>query len=88
MCIGMSIGLISLFRRRLDRQGSLARELSRSAYTAYLIHEPVITFLAVLTAGVLIYPLLKFVLASLVSIPLCFGLSSLIRRLPYADRVL
>jgi glucan biosynthesis protein C len=88
MCIGMSIGLISLFRRRLDRQGSLAREFSRSAYTAYLIHEPVITFLAVLTAGVLIYPLLKFVLASLVSIPLCFGLSSLIRRLPYADRVL
>jgi glucan biosynthesis protein C len=88
MCVSMSIGLVSLFRRRLDRQGGLAWELSRSAYTAYLIHEPVITFLAVLTAGVLIYPLLKFVLAALVSIPLCFGLSSLIRRLPHADRVL
>jgi glucan biosynthesis protein C len=88
LCVSACVGLISLFRRRLDRQGPLARELSRSAYTAYLIHEPVITVLAALTAGVTIYPLLKFVLATVVSIPLCFGLSNLIRRLPYADRIL
>jgi len=88
LCLSMCIGLVSLFRRRLDSQGAMARELSRSAYTAYLIHEPVITALAVLTMGVLIYPLSKFALAALVSIPLCFVLSSLIRRIPFADRVL
>jgi glucan biosynthesis protein C len=88
VCVGMCIGLIYLFRRYLDRQGPLARELSRSAYTAYLIHEPVVTALAVLAFSVQIYPLLKFALAALVSIPLCFALSSLIRRIPYADRVL
>jgi hypothetical protein len=35
-----------------------------------------------------IYPLLKWVVLSLVSVPLCFGLSSLIRKIPYTDRVL
>ncbi|MGE5223564.1 MAG: acyltransferase family protein [Omnitrophica WOR_2 bacterium] len=88
LCVGMSIGLVSLFRRSLNRQGRLAQELSRSAYTAYLIHEPIITFLAVFAAGVLIYPLFKMVLATVVAVPLCFALSSLIRRLPYMQRIL
>ena len=35
-----------------------------------------------------IYPLLKWVVVALVSVPLCFGLSSLIRKIPYTDRVL
>lgn len=88
LCVSACIGLIFLFRRRLGRQGPVVRELSRSAYAAYLIHEPVISVLAVLTAGVMIYPLLKFALASVILIPLCFGIGGLIRRLPYVDRVL
>lgn len=88
VCVGMCIGLLYFFRRHLNRQGPLAQELSRTAYTAYLIHEPVITFAALSAEGVMFHPLLKFVLASLVLVPLCFALSSLIRRIPYADRVL
>ena len=88
LCLGMCIGLLYLFRRYANRQGGLARFLSRNAYTAYLIHEPVITFMALAAAGVALYPLLKFGLAALVAVPLCFGLSSLICKLPYADRVL
>jgi len=37
---------------------------------------------------VMLYPLLKWVLVSLVALPLCFGIGGLIRKLPYADRVL
>lgn len=88
LCTSMCIGLLSLFRRRLNRQGAIAKELSQSAYAAYLIHEPVITLLVIITDGVMIYPLLKFALASVVMIPLCFGLGSLIRRLPSVNRVL
>jgi len=32
--------------------------------------------------------LLKFVLVSLIAVPACFALAGLIRRIPYADRVL
>jgi len=88
LCISMCIGLTYIFRRRFDHQGAIARKLSRSAYAAYLIHEPVITFLAIYTAGVMIYPLVKFALATVIFIPLCFGLGGLIRRFPYVDRVL
>jgi surface polysaccharide O-acyltransferase-like enzyme len=86
--ISMCVSVIYLFQRRLDRQGALGRFLSRNAYTAYLIHEPVITFVALMAMGIVLYPLLKFGLAALVAVPLCFGLSSLIRRLPHTQRVL
>lgn len=62
--------------------------LSRNAYTAYIIHGPLITLLALAVRDVMLYPLLKFVLVSLVALPLCFTLSHLIRKLPYAVRVL
>jgi surface polysaccharide O-acyltransferase-like enzyme len=66
----------------------LVRFLSLNAYTAYLIHGPVITALAYSARDVALYPLLKWGLVSLVAVPLCFGLSALIRKLPYTDRVL
>lgn len=88
LCLSMVISVIYVFRRYFDRQGSLAAFLSRNAYTAYLIHEPVITFAALLAMGLMLYPLLKFVLMALITIPIIFGLSALIRKLPYTDRVL
>jgi glucan biosynthesis protein C len=88
LCLGMCIGLVYAFRRYWKGRGRLARILSRDAYAAYLVHGPVITMVALAARDVVLYPLAKFGLASLVAVPLCFGLSSLIRKLPYADRVL
>lgn len=88
LAVGMSIGLIYLFRRYANRQGPVAAFLARNAYAAYLIHEVVIITLAYAARDIVVYPLLKWVLVSLVAVPLCFGLSHLIRRLPYTERVL
>jgi glucan biosynthesis protein C len=88
LCFGMCIGLVYLFRRYLDHQGGLAHFLSRNAYTTYIIHAWVITILAFAARDVALHPLLKFGLLSLVAVPLCFGLGSLIRKLPCANRVL
>jgi len=88
LCLGMCIGLIYAFRRYSHGQGRLARSLSRNAYAAYLIHGPLVTVIALAARDVMLHPLAKFGLASLVAVPLCFGLSGLIRKLPYADRVL
>ena len=88
LCLGMCIGLIYAFRRYSHGQGKLARLLSRNAYAAYLVHGPVITVVALAGRDVMFHPLAKFGLASLVAAPLCFGLSCLIRKLPYADRIL
>lgn len=88
LCLGMCIGLIYLFRRNANRQGKLARFLSSNAYTAYIIHGVMITIIALAVRDVMVYPLLKWALVALVAVPLCFGLSSLIRKLPHTDRVL
>lgn len=88
LMVGLSIGVLYLFRRYANRQGWLSHWLVPNAYTAYIIHAPVIVFVAVAMRGLDFHPLLKFVLAALMSLPLCFGLSSLIRKLPYAERVL
>jgi glucan biosynthesis protein C len=88
LCLGMCIGLIYAFRRYWHDQGRLARFLSSNAYAAYLVHGPVITIMALAARDLMLHPLVKFGLVSLVAVPLCFGLSGLIRKLPYADRVL
>jgi surface polysaccharide O-acyltransferase-like enzyme len=88
VCVGMCIGLTYLFRRYANRQGRLTRFLSPNAYTAYIIHAPIITFTALALRNVDAYPLLKFGLAMLIALPLCFVVSNLIRKLPYTDRVL
>lgn len=88
LCVGLSIGVLYLFRRYANRQGRLGASLSRSAYAAYIIQAPVITFTALMVRNVDFHPLVKFVLAALIAVPLCFAIGGLLRRLPYAERVL
>jgi glucan biosynthesis protein C len=89
LCLSMCIGVIYAFRRYLNQRGKLAGFLVPNAYTAYIIHALVITSVALVARDLLpLYPLLKWVVVGLVSVPLCFGLSSLIRMIPYTDRVL
>jgi surface polysaccharide O-acyltransferase-like enzyme len=88
LCLSMCIGLIYAFRRYRNSQGALSRFLARNAYTAYLIHGVVITAVAYTIRDISLYPLLKWALVALVAVPLCFAISSLIRKLPYTERVL
>jgi surface polysaccharide O-acyltransferase-like enzyme len=88
LCISMCISAIYIFRRYFSGQSQIARWFSRNAYTAYLIHEPMITSVALAIVSVTLYPLLKFVLMGLVTVPLTFLLSALIRKIPFTERVL
>ena len=84
----MSLGLITLFRRYFDRQGRLGRFLSQHAFTVYIIHAPVIVFLAIALRGIHPEQLLKFGLAAVFGVPLCFAVAYLVRKIPYATRIL
>jgi glucans biosynthesis protein C len=88
ICLGLSIGIIYLFRRYFNSHGNLGASLSRNAYAAYLIQAPVITVLTFQLRFLTIHPLLKFGLAALVAVPLCFYFGGLLRRLPLAERVI
>jgi glucan biosynthesis protein C len=88
LCLSMCIGLIYAFRRHLNQTGKISSFFVAGAYTAYIIHAPLITYLASALQDVMLYPLLKFALVAPVAVLLCFGLGGLIRKIPYADRVL
>jgi surface polysaccharide O-acyltransferase-like enzyme len=88
-CPAMAILLLALFRRRFDHQGSLGRFFSKNAYTAYIIHAPIIVCLAWVLRDVSIYPLLKYVLVAPLAIGLCFVFSHFaVRRIPLSEKVL
>jgi fucose 4-O-acetylase-like acetyltransferase len=82
------VGLTVLFREHLNRQGPLAQEAAAGSYTVYIIHAPVVILFTVAVRNVRLYPLLKFALAALIVVPLCFALAAALRRLPLARRIL
>jgi surface polysaccharide O-acyltransferase-like enzyme len=88
LCVGMVISLLAWFRRRYNRQGRLARVMSASAYAVYIFHASVVILVAVGLRNLEAYPLLKFALAALISLPLCFMVGGLVRKLPLAQRIL
>ncbi len=57
-------------------------------YTVYLIHPVVLVGFAYAFHVVALYPLLKWAIAVVVTIPLCFLISSGVRRIPLVNRVL
>ena len=88
LCMGMVVGLLVLFRERLNHQGKVAKDMAASSYTVFLIHAPVIVFLALALRGVTLHPLLKFVLVAPLALSLCFILAHYIRKLPLARDIL
>jgi len=86
--VAMIIALMFLFRKWFNRQGGAAKAMSASVYTAYIIHAPVVVLVTIAMRNISLYPLLKFALAVLIAVPLCFVLGNLIRQLPLAKRIL
>ena len=86
--VGLGMGLLLLFRERFHHQGRLAKEAAADVYTVYLIHPVVLVGFASAFSVVALYPLLKWGIAVLITIPLCFLTSSGIRRIPLINRVL
>ena len=84
----MKLGLITLFRRFFNRQSRLGHFLSQQAFTVYIIHIPVIILLALAFQSIHLEALLKFALAALIGVPLCFALAFLVRKIPFASKIL
>ena len=84
----MCLGLITFFRHFLSHQTRFGRFLSQQAFTVYIIHIPIIVLLALAIRGIHLESLLKFALAAALGVPLCFSLAFLVRKIPFATRIL
>ena len=88
-CLGVSLGLIVLFRDHWNTQGHFSRWMSRNSFTAYLFHTPLLIAVTLALARFTAPPLVKFVVASALAVPITFILSGfLFRKIPGLRRVL
>lgn len=89
ICVGMSLGLLVLFRERLNTQGPLARFLSRNAFAVYLFHPPILVAIALALGSLAAPPVAKFVLLTGLSCVASFVAAEWVfRRIPVLNRIL
>jgi len=86
--VGMCLGLIPLFRRFFNGQGRFGRFLSQHSYTVFIIHIPIIVFLAYALRGIDLGSLLKFAMAAVIVVPACFAVAYIVRKIPGVSRIL
>jgi surface polysaccharide O-acyltransferase-like enzyme len=87
--VGMCLGVITLFRHLFNGQGRFGKFLSQHSYTVYVIHIPIVTFLAVALKGIdLGSSLLKFGILAVIAVPTSFVIAYIMRKIPLASRIL
>jgi len=86
--VGIFLALITLFRRFFNGENKFGRFLAQQSYAVYIIHIPLIVFLAYGLRGIELVSLQKFGLASAIIVPTCFAVAYIIRKIPGISKVL
>lgn len=88
-CVGVSVGLLVLFRDKFDSQSRLTRFLSDNAFCVYVFHPPILIAAAHLLHGVSWPPIYKFVVLTGIAVGMSFALSAFVfRRIPLLRAIL
>lgn len=88
LCCGICLGLLVLFREKLNFQGRWGKFLADNQYAAYLFHVPVVVLVQVGVANAARSPFAKFAFVTAVSVPLTFLLSAAVRIPAFVRKVL
>ena len=86
--LGLMIGLLGIFREKFNSQGNWGKRLSDSAYGVFIFHAPVVVLITVALRNAEIPGILKFLILAPVTVVASFLVAYLVRKIPYADRVL
>ncbi|SHO53361.1 acyltransferase family protein [Anaerocolumna xylanovorans] len=87
--VAMSIGLITVFREKYNKQSRFVKTLSDNSFAVYVFHAPVIIAVTLAMTNLHTDPVIKFLLACILGIPLSFLFSHYIfRRIPFLKKVL
>lgn len=79
-CVGVSVGLLVLFREKFNTQGRLGRFLAANAFGVYVFHTPLIVAATMSVKGVAMNPAAKMYAVAAVMVPVCFAFSWLVRK--------
>jgi len=80
--------LLYFFRERVQGSNHLSRFMAASVYTVYIIHQTVLIIFNILMLPIELPTILKFIVVSVIVVPLCFLLSIPILNIRGARQVL
>ena len=86
--VGFSLWLITIFRRFFNTQGNFTKFLQQQSFAVYVIHFPLIMYVAFFLHNAPLAHPLKCCLAACLGVPLSFVAAYIIRKFPYVDRIL
>jgi glucan biosynthesis protein C len=75
ICMGVIFVLIKVFYAKFNRQGSLLRNLSASAYHMYLVHPPILVAISLVIASLPVGPAIKIGIVFPLAVLLCYLVS-------------
>lgn len=87
ICVTFILALTGLFKFRMDRGGRLQKFLSDNAFGVFVFHAPVLIGISMLLKEVSLYPLMKFVIVSVLAVSCSFGVAWLVRRAGVLRRI-
>jgi glucan biosynthesis protein C len=82
------LGLIGIFKQKLNTQGKWAKQLSGAAYAVFIIHPLVIVTLSSFLKDWKVYPILKFILLAPVALFICYTLGILLKKTPVINKII
>ncbi len=89
VAVAMAIGLIAVFREKLNHQSGVLRTLTANSFAVYMFHPVVIIPIALALAPVALYPVAKWLLLCVICVPLCFAATHFVfRRIPGLKEIL
>lgn len=89
VCVGVSLGLIVLFRERFNTRGRIAAYLSGNAFAVYVMHPPILIALARVLHPWRAALVTKFCLLTVLSVLASFAVcGAVFRRLPVLRQIL
>jgi surface polysaccharide O-acyltransferase-like enzyme len=88
ICVGLCVGLLTGFRDILNQHHPVLESMATVAFTVYLIHAPIITFMQRYLGGMRLYPMIKFGLVTVIGVPLCFLIAGVLRKIPFFNKIL
>lgn len=82
ICVGLCLGLITLFRTMFTRTNRVLVAMAAASYAAYIIHFLIVVFLQAGIQGLELPALVKFGFVTILGVLLAFGVGHLSRRVP------
>jgi hypothetical protein len=89
VAVAMTVGLLGMFRDKLNFSNSLTQKLSAAAFAVYMFHPPIIVAVTKSMQALDMQPVFKWAMAGVISIPLCFLIGYyILLRIPLLKKIL